>query len=82
MLAVLLFLNWEGADIPPQIRPGKFLGSRYENICILFVIAIRKVSTSSCFCGLLITFTNSLEPDQGRQNISLDLNPNHLALYS
>ena len=32
------------------------------------------------FCRLLITFANSLDPDQYRQNISPDLNPNSLTL--
>ena len=32
------------------------------------------------FCCLLITFANSLETDQDRQNISLDLDLNQLTL--
>ena len=32
------------------------------------------------FCHLLITFANSLDPDQDRQNISPDLDPNCLTL--
>ena len=32
------------------------------------------------FCSLLITFANSLYPDQNRQNIGPDLDPNHLTL--
>ena len=31
-------------------------------------------------CSLLITFANSLDPDQDRQNVSPDLNPNCLTL--
>ena len=31
-------------------------------------------------CGLLITFANSLYPDQDRQNVSPDLDPNCLTL--
>ena len=30
------------------------------------------------FCLLLITFANSLDPDQDRQNIGPDLDPNRL----
>ena len=30
------------------------------------------------FFGLLITFANSLDPDQDRQNVSPDLDPNCL----
>ena len=32
------------------------------------------------FCHLLITFANSLEPDQGRQNVGPDLDPDCLTL--
>ena len=32
------------------------------------------------FCGLLITFANSLDPDHDRQNIGPDLDPNCLAI--
>ena len=33
---------------------------------------------SSHFCHLLITFANSWDPDQARQNIRPDLDPNYL----
>ena len=33
---------------------------------------------SSDFCHLLITFAKSLEPDQARQNVGPDLDPNCL----
>ena len=47
----------------------------------------RKVASRSCsvfnslptsgdFCHLLITFANSLDPDQARQNVGPDLDPN------
>ena len=32
------------------------------------------------FCRLLITFANGLDPDQDRQNVGPDLDPNHLTL--
>ena len=35
---------------------------------------------SSDFCGLLKTFANSLDPDQDRQNVGPDLDPNCLTL--
>ena len=35
---------------------------------------------SGNFCNLLVTFANSLDPDQDRQNIGLDLDPNRLTL--
>ena len=31
-------------------------------------------------CSLLITFANSLEPDQDQQNLGPDLDPNRLTL--
>ena len=35
---------------------------------------------SDDFCRLLITFANSLDPDQDLQNVGPDLDPNRLAL--
>ena len=35
---------------------------------------------SGYFCRLLIAFANSLEPDQDRQNVGPDLDPNGLTL--
>ena len=32
--------------------------------------------------NFLITFVNSLVPDQDRQNVGLDLDPNHLTLLT
>ena len=37
-------------------------------------------STSGDFCRLLITFANSLDPVQARQNVGPDLDPNCLVL--
>ena len=37
-------------------------------------------STSGNFCCPLITFANSLDPDQARQNVGPDLDPNFLTL--
>ena len=38
------------------------------------------VTTNDDFCHLLITFANSLESDQARQNVGPDLDPNCLIL--
>ena len=35
---------------------------------------------SGNFCHLLITFENSLDPDQDRQSVGPDLDPNYLTL--
>ena len=37
-------------------------------------------SLSACHCHLLITFANSLDPDQARQNFRSDLNPKCLTM--
>ena len=53
------------------------------------VLARKKYQARSCsvlnslpasdnFCHLLITFANSLDPDQARQNVGPDLDPNCL----
>ena len=36
---------------------------------------------SDDFCRLLITFVNSLDPDQAEQNVGPDLGPNCLTLW-
>ena len=38
-------------------------------------------STSVDFCRLLVTFANSLDPDQARQNVQPDLDPNCLMVF-
>ena len=43
-------------------------------------VTVNSFLASSKFCHLPITFANSLDPDQDRQNISPDLDPNQLAL--
>ena len=37
--------------------------------------------TSGNFCHLLITFANSFDPDQARQNVGPDLDPNCLTMF-
>ena len=41
---------------------------------------INSFHASGDFCLLLITFANSLDPDQDRQNVGPDLDPNCLTL--
>ena len=38
----------------------------------------KSLPASGNFCGLLITFANSLDPDQALQNVGPDLDPNSL----
>ena len=40
--------------------------------------AFNSLPASGNFCHLLITFANSLDPDQARQNVEPDLDPNCL----
>ena len=44
-------------------------------------LSYRTLLVNSNFCRLLITFANSLDPDQDRHNVGPDLNPNHLTLW-
>ena len=49
---------------------AKVLGSSYS--------VLNSLPASGNFCNLLITFANSLDPDQARQNVGPDLDPNCL----
>ena len=42
------------------------------------VLARNSLPASNDFCHLLITLANSSDPDQARQNVGLDLDPNCL----
>ena len=39
---------------------------------------LNSLHARSNFCCLLVTFANSLDPDQARQNVGPDLDPNCL----
>ena len=58
-----------------------FKGSRnnINNNCLLG-LWINSFLASGDICHLLITFANCLDPDQDRQNVSPDLDPNSLTL--
>ena len=45
-----------------------------------YLSSINTFLASGDFCRLLITFANSLDPDQARQNVGPDLDPNCLTL--
>ena len=51
-----------------------------HNISILYIVWFIVNSFPACddFCRLLIAFSNSLDPDLDRQNVSLELDPNGL----
>ena len=66
-----------------SISPYKVL----ETDNIIYIISnhmtcymFNSLPTSGNFCCLLITFANSLDPNQARQNIGPDLDPNCLTL--
>ena len=42
------------------------------------VIKEKLVKLFACLCPLLITFANSLDPDQARHNVGPDMDPNCL----
>ena len=50
----------------------------YWGICMLFWSSADVFKIN--LCRLLITFPNSLGPDQDRQNVGPDLDPNRLTL--
>ena len=47
---------------------------------LINLIVILHLLASGDFCLLLIIFANSLDPDQDRQTVGPDLDPNHLTL--
>ena len=47
---------------------------------VVKVTLISSLPTSGDFCHLLITFANSLDPDQAGKNDWPDLDPNYLTL--
>ena len=44
------------------------------------ILLINSFFASGFFCRLLIIYTNSLDPDQDRQNVGPDLDPNSFTL--
>ena len=51
--------------------------------CIVWspILTLNSFPTSGYFCHLLITFANSLDPDQAQQHVGPDLDPNCLTLW-
>ena len=50
------------------------------SLLLAHLIKLNSFLASDDFCHLLITFANSLDPDQDRQNVGPDLDPNCLTL--
>ena len=53
---------------------------RFSRVVAHMLSVIYSFPTSDHFCLLLITFANSLYPDQARQNVGPDLDRNCLTL--
>ena len=62
-----------------QISGYMYLFKHEKTISLNKVLFVTFLASGD-FCGLPITFANSLDPDQDRQNGSPDLNPNSLTL--
>ena len=56
------------------------MGNKEWNRFVLAEAAFNSFPASGDFCRLLITFANSLDPDQAWQNVRPDLDPNCLTL--
>ena len=50
-------------------------------ISFLFLKIGNSFLASGNFCHLLLTFENSLDPDQDQQNVNPALDPNYLTLW-
>ena len=61
---------------------GKYLVAYVLKVDILFLAcdSVNTFHASGDFCRLLITFANSLEPDQDRQNVGPDLDPHRFTV--
>ena len=59
--------------------PSGFL-SKLSEFSNAYVCNFNSFLVNNNFCGLLITYANRLEPDQDRQNVGPDLDPNCLTL--
>ena len=58
----------------PLVIPETFsMGKTYQQVVLYLTLY-----PLGLFCGLLITFANSLDPDQASQNVGPDLDPNCL----
>ena len=55
---------------------SSFIYTKKKNKKISFDLSFNPFPACGNFCRLLINFANSLEPDQARQNVGPDLDPN------
>ena len=75
VVAIMKLAKWNKLE-PNEISfSQRFSQKVVSSSCFVF----NSLSPRGDFCCLLITFTNSLDPDQARQNVGPDLDPNCLA---
>ena len=72
----------EGKTIQVLIKLLCFLHIYTAQVCLWLTAMLSSLTLSPLVvtCRLLITFANSLDPDQARQNVRPDLDPNYLTL--
>ena len=56
-----------------------YSGSTQQQVALIWLF-FNSLPVSGEFCNLLITFANSFDPDQDRQIVGPDLDPNRLTL--
>ena len=61
-------VKWKKLE-PKKLTLAKVLARKYEQVVLYLTL---------CPLCLLITFANSFDPDQARQNVGPDLDPNCL----
>ena len=67
--------------VDQSILTGKWTFASYSAFSWFQIIKpVNSFPASGDFCYLLITFANGLDPDQARQNVGPDLDPNCLTL--
>ena len=71
LLFFVRYINFESVKNSRQMK--RYLFS--VNLSLFY-----SLPNSRDFCRLLITFAKSLDPDQDRQNVGPDLDPNRLTI--
>ena len=70
--------TWKKLE-PSDINFGKSFSQKVVlTSCFVFNSLPARVLASRDFCCLLFAFANSLDPDQARQNVRSDMDPNCL----
>ena len=59
-----------------KLTLAKVFARKYMYVVSTSCFVFDSLATRGDFCCLLILFANSLDPDQARQNVGPDLDPN------